>query len=175
MTLHPWKFLGKRSVVSGKIFRYSLASFELSDGRRPDFDLLDFADWVNVIALTKDGKLLLIRQYRIGTQGFTIEIPGGAINREEDPLEGAKRELLEETGYTTKTWRKIGTLDPNPAFQGNRCHVFLAEGVEKTHDVSFDEHEEIEVDLVEVALVRQMIKTGEITHCIVLAALSLYL
>ncbi len=175
MSLYPWKFLGKRIVSSGKIFKYLLATFELPDGRKPEFDLLEFADWVNVIALTKDGRLVFIRQYRVGTNNFTLEIPGGGINHNEDPLDGAKRELQEETGYTSETWHKLGTLDPNPAVQCNHCHVFFAEGAEKTHAVAFDEHEEIEVDLVEVVRVREMIKKGEITHCIVLAALSLYL
>ena len=83
-------------------------------------------DWVNVIALTPDDQVVMVRQHRAGTDTITLEIPGGMIDPGEGPLDGGRRELLEETGYVADTWIHIGSVEPNPAIQDNTCHTLLA-------------------------------------------------
>ncbi|GAC1549517.1 MAG: hypothetical protein NVS3B10_12830 [Polyangiales bacterium] len=85
-------------------------------------------DWCNVVPLTDDGKVVLVRQHRWGTDAASLEIPGGIVDPGEAPLDAARRELREETGYDAGELVSLGAVDPNPALQGNRLHMFLARG-----------------------------------------------
>jgi len=140
-----------------------------------DFYVLDGSDWVNVIPVTPEGNLLLVRQYRHGTEEVTIEIPGGAVDlRDEGPLHAARRELLEETGHAADSWTELGFVHPNPAIQSNRCWTFLAEGCRRVAAPKFDPGEDIEVVLAPAASVDDLVRRGEIDHALVLAALQLW-
>jgi ADP-ribose pyrophosphatase len=139
-------------------------------GAEHDFVVLESPAWVNVIPLTAAEEVVLIRQYRHGIKEVTLEIPGGLVEATDTPLGAAKRELLEETGFRGKTWVDLGYVHPNPAIQDNRCHTFLALGVTPAGPQSLDEKEDIEVLLRPLVEIPRLIREGEITHALVVAA-----
>lgn len=175
MKITKWKTLNTELKLTATIFRYLKIKRESpTTNTSSDFDVIQCFNWVNVIALTKDQKVVLIKQYRHGTDQVTVEIPGGAVHPGEDVLLAAQRELLEETGYTSKEWSFIGRVDANPAFMNNHCDTYLALNAEKTHDQDLDPFEEIEVYLRDKKDLAHLVKEGEITHSIVIAALFLF-
>ena len=137
-------------------------------GTSRTFYRFDFPDWVNIVALTQDRQIVLIRQCRFGTGQLETEIPGGMIEKGESPLEAGLRELLEETGYGGGSARIIGNVCPNPALQDNRCYTVLAENVEKIQSPALDDMEDIEVILQPEASLLEMIQSGQLSHGLVL-------
>ncbi len=140
-----------------------------------DFFRLEFPPWVNIIACTEKKELVLIRQYRYGTDRIELEIPGGAVNDVvEPPLAAGLRELLEETGYAGENARIIGKVSPNPAIQNNFCYTVLVENVQKVRRPALDEMEDIDVLLVPEDEAFACIEDGSIAHGLVLNALMFY-
>ena len=170
-----WHRNDARRIQRCGIFSLDRVTFTPPEGgdARP-FYVLDLPDWINVIALTDDGRVPLVRQYRFGIEELTLEIPGGMCNGDEDPLDAAKRELREETGYESDDWTALGWVHPNPPLQNNRCHTFLARSARKTSEPQLDPNERIEQALVPLAELPKRIEDGEITHALVLAAFQLY-
>jgi len=140
-----------------------------------DFYIIDTSDWINVIPITADQQVVMVRQYRHGSRLVTLEIPGGMVDLGETPKEAASRELLEETGYQAGEWQKMGVVSPNPAIFTNRCYTFLARNVEKVSEPMPDQTEDIEVALIPIADVPELIRKGEIDHAIVVGAFYQYL
>ncbi len=134
--------------------------------------VLETADWVNVVAFTPGGRLVVVRQYRFGSATVTTEIPGGVVDPGESSGEAARRELREEAGYTSERWTHLGSVEPNPAFHDNLCHHWLAEDARPTHEQDLDSGEDIVVATLARAEVLEMIQSGEIRHALVLTALS---
>jgi ADP-ribose pyrophosphatase len=139
-------------------------------GAEHDFVVLESAPWVNVVPLTRDQEVVLIRQYRHGIGEVTLEIPGGLVEAADTPIQAAQRELMEETGFVGETWVDLGYVHPNPAIQNNRCHTFLALGVTPAGPQALDEKEDIEVLLRPLAEIPRLIREGEISHALVVAA-----
>jgi len=139
-----------------------------------DFYILESSDWVNVIPMTADERVVLIRQYRHGIQEITLEIPGGIVENRDTPEQAARRELMEETGYRESDMVSLGVVHPNPAFLNNRCHTFLARDVVRMGDQLQDEKEDIEVLLKPIDDIPGLIREGLITHSLVLAAFYRY-
>jgi 8-oxo-dGTP pyrophosphatase MutT (NUDIX family) len=134
--------------------------------------VLDAPHWVNVVALTPERRLVVVRQFRFGTSRVTVEIPGGIVDPGEEPLAAAKRELREESGYTAPRWSLLGAVAPNPAFQNNVCHHWLAEDAERTEaELALDPGEDIVVDTLPLDEVAARIRSGEIDHSLVISAL----
>jgi len=174
--MEKWELIEKKNILKAHVFRYLQVRRKSPLTQRiGEFDIVQCSNWVNVIAITPDQKIVLIKQYRHGTDSYTTEIPGGAINHNEDPLIGAQRELEEETGYTSTDWKKLGSVEVNPAFMTNSCHTFLALNAVKTKEQNLDPFEEIEVFLEDVGGIKTLVKSGEITHSLVVAAFYFYL
>ena len=166
MSIKPWKVL-----ESGYVYpKFRVDKCELPNGKFLDALILEFRAWANIIALTRNHEVVLIRQYRHGVQEVLWEIPGGVVEEGEDPLEGVKRELLEETGYTASRFIQVGKLYPNPAFQTNTVYCFLALNAEKVTGQSLDDGEDIEVQLVPMDQLITMIRNGEFPHALLVAA-----
>jgi 8-oxo-dGTP pyrophosphatase MutT (NUDIX family) len=131
-------------------------------------------DWVNVVPYTADGRLVLVRQFRTGVWANTLELPGGMVDPGEAPERAAVRELEEETGYVAGRVVDLGWVHPNPAFQDNRCHTFLAlDCVPGPGGQAQDAGEDIQVELHPVADVPGLLRGGVITHALVVVAFHL--
>ncbi len=134
--------------------------------------VLETPDWVNVVALTADRQLVCVEQYRFGSQSVTLEIPGGVLDRGEEHGAAARRELLEETGHTASRWTYLGAVEPNPAFQDNLCHHWLAEDAVRTQALGLDPGEDIAVRTLPVDEAVRAVHDGRIRHALVITALS---
>lgn len=134
--------------------------------------VLESVDWVNVVALTKDGQCVMIRQFRFGVGYTTLEVPGGMVDPGEEPLTAARRELAEETGFSGGRWRYLGAVEPNPAVHDNLCHHFLAEDVRCNARQTLSGGEEIRVEIMPRMRVIGAARGGEIKHALALSALS---
>jgi 8-oxo-dGTP pyrophosphatase MutT (NUDIX family) len=156
-----------------RIFKVLLARYRMPrTGRESTFSVIDSPDWVNVVASDKHGQLILIRQFRVGSASFTLEVPGGMVDPGEHPRDTAARELYEECGYRAERIIDLGYVEPNPAIFNNRAHMFLAEGCERVGAQVLDEGEDIEVVPVPIDEALRMLHTGQITHALVSVALS---
>ena len=167
MSIMPWK------ILESSYFRprFRLDKCELSNGNFLNATVLELSTWVNILALTENREVVLIKQYRHGVQDVLWEIPGGVVNDDEDPLGGAKRELLEETGYTASDFIQVGKIYPNPSFQTNSMYCFIALNAEEVARQHLDEGEDIEVHLVPLNQLIEMAKRGEFPHALQVAAL----
>lgn len=134
--------------------------------------VLETPDWVNVVALDDADRLIVVHQFRFGTSQFTTEIPGGMVDEGEFHGDAAKRELREEAGHTAERWTYLGAVQPNPAFQDNVCHHWLAEGAKLTHPQELDSGEDIAVEAWTLEQVKRGIVDGSIRHALVMTALS---
>lgn len=174
MPIKPWKVLETSYVRP----RFRIDKCELANGSLLDATVFEFRTWANVLALTKDGDVVLVKQYRHGIRDVLLEFPGGIIEDDEDPLEGIQRELLEETGYVTSNIVEVAKLYPNPALQTNTQYCFLARDAEKVSEQNLDIGEDIEVQLVPLDELIEMAKCGQFPHALdaaVLLQVLLYL
>lgn len=147
-----------------------------SGDRRKEVIVVNAPDWVNIIPILDDGRVVLIRQWRYGIAAPCLEIPGGLIDAEENAEEAAARELLEETGYHARKIRPLGTTHPNPAFLSNRLTTYLAtdlEKVEPDREVFGIDDEQITVEPTPLDQIASLIREGAITHSLVIAAFHL--
>lgn len=168
----PWRELAREQLQDCRVFRVSRTLAESPDGRaRHPFFRIDSSDWVNVIPLTDDGGVVMVRQYRHGCRDVTLEIPGGMVDPGEDPAQAAARELLEETGYQAQRIERLGSVNPNPALFGNRLHAFVATGARAVAEIRNDAREETVVEIVPRAALRERVRDGQVDHALVLAAL----
>jgi 8-oxo-dGTP pyrophosphatase MutT (NUDIX family) len=174
--LELWNSIEKKELGDYYIFRLTQQrSRSPRNGRIHNFYVLETPDWVNVIPITPEGKVVLIRQYRVGVNEVTLEIPGGMVDEADgDPAESARRELLEETGYAAEGFVKIGRVTSNPAFINNYTHTYLALNARLTGQTSFDSAEYIEFELADIDAIPALIASGQITHSLVIAAFYHY-
>lgn len=177
MSSEPKRWLRLRSEPhsSTRIFDVKRTVFRHPDrANEQNFFVIDAPDWVNVIALTPDLRVVLVKQFRYGINDFSIEIPGGVVEQGEDFLTAGRRELREETGYVGDSARFLGSVHPNPAIQSNRCHLVLVENARLESELGWDPDEELAVVLKPVDEVYALAYSGGITHALVLDALLLF-
>lgn len=170
----PWERVTRKRALETRVFRIDeLRLKSPRDGREHPFFLMDCPDWVNIVPITADGHVVMVRQHRYGTDEETLELPGGMTDPGENPAEAAKRELLEETGYQAADVIATGVIAPNPALQSNRTHSFLARNVvAKPGGMKLDGGEDIEVALVPLAEIPARVASGEICHALVVVAFT---
>jgi 8-oxo-dGTP pyrophosphatase MutT (NUDIX family) len=169
--VRTWPRLSRRTLHEARVFTL-VAEEHVSPRTRETLEavVLESSDWCNVIAVTEADELVMVRQFRFGTQQVELEIPGGIVDPGEDPLLSAQRELLEETGYRAARWSSLGSVAPNPAIHRNRLHSFLAEGCVHVAEQEFDAFEDISVDVLPRARVDALIADGTICHALVVVA-----
>lgn len=174
--IEQWETLSSRTVADCRIF-----TVDMIRRKRPsqqvegEFALLRSRDWVNIIPITERDTVVMIRQFRHGTGGITLEVPGGIVEPGEEPVLAAMRECTEETGFSGEGVAELlGINEPNPAFQDNRCFSYVWRGCKRVAVQSLDEHEDIEVVEIPLGDVRSLVRNGTIRHSLVLTALFFY-
>jgi protein-tyrosine-phosphatase/8-oxo-dGTP pyrophosphatase MutT (NUDIX family) len=170
--VRPWQAISTESVYDCRLFsvlrRRSLSPRTLSIH---DVFLLRVPDWVNIVPLTAEGHVVMIRQYRHGVEEITLEVPGGMLApTDTDPAVAARREMLEETGYDSEIIESLGSTHPNPAIQGNRCHTFVARDVVWRRPPTHLGFEHTEPVLVPRAEIPGLVRSGVISHALVIVA-----
>lgn len=148
---------------------------EYPDGRvQPEYYVLEYPSWINIIAITDDGQIILERQWRQALGIVSLEIPAGVVEDGETPLAAAQRELAEETGYTGGEWTELLTIAPNPGVMNNLCHCFLARGVVHTTTQHLDDTEDLEVMLCSESDVFDHLQRGDFLQAMMVAPLWKY-
>jgi ADP-ribose pyrophosphatase len=173
-----WEEKSRRRVASSPLFDIYTALHAAADGRTGECWVLDAPDWVNVVPVLEEqgqeARFVMVRQFRHGAAMITTEFPAGLVERGEDPRVAAARELLEETGYRAARLTALGKVQPNPAFMGNWCHTFLAQGLVPAAGAHLDALEVLDAVAIPVAEVERLMGTGEYVNSLALVALTLY-
>jgi ADP-ribose pyrophosphatase len=173
--LAPFRQSRREVLATYRVFE--IGRIELTDGAgrpRGDAFTLQCRDWCNVVAVTPHDEVVLVWQYRFGTDALSLEIPGGVIDAGETPIEAARRELREETGYEAAALEPLVVVEANPAIQNNRCFTFVARGARPTAATGFDDQEEMETALVPAARIADLLDGGQVTHALVQCALETF-
>lgn len=171
---NDWKILNEKLLQKTRVFDLWVQRMLFPDGKSADdFFFLKTADWVNVIPITPDNNVVMVEQFRHGTNVRSLETPGGLVEPGADGLQTAIKELAEETGYEAEEMLSLGQLSPNPAMLRNACHVFYAKNATPKHKLNLEPAEDISVHLVPLKNIPEMILSGEIKHSIVAAAFYL--
>jgi len=171
-----WEKRGSKLLGDHRIFKLREDQvINPRTGKQHNMVILDCPDWVNIVALTPDREVVMINQYRHGTETVELEIPGGMMDPgETDPVATALRELQEETGYTGENARIIGECFANPAIMNNRVHTILVENCRLTHEVQLDDGEDLATHLVPADDLPRLVKEQKIQHSTIVAALHYF-
>jgi len=173
-----WKEISRKKILSSNVFNVYSAERISRDGTKGEFVFLESPDWVNIVPITEDERgtdcFIMVRQYRQGSESITLEFPGGVLDEGELPEEGAKRELLEETGYRPGKLIFAGKVSPNPALMTNWSYTYIAEELERTHDQNLDALEFVDVELVPITEVEDRMGEEPYINAVIMAALAWY-
>ena len=172
MSLRPWKILGSKYLYKTNGVALRIDQCEINNGTIFEPYVFECGTWVNVVALTKSREVILEKQYRHGVGQVLLEIPAGVMDaKDENPMQAAKRELLEETGYTSERFIEVSKVYPNPATHNNLTYSFLALDVEKVGQQHLDETEEIDVFLMPLDELVSTAKAGGLPQALHISAL----
>jgi ADP-ribose pyrophosphatase len=173
--VREWTELRREPVADCRVFSVERSwARSPEDGSEHDYYRILSVDWAQVVPVTADGDIVMIRQYRHGAERITLEIPGGLVDPGEPPDRAAARECLEETGYRAEKVRSLGSLNPNPALFGHRLHAFVAEGVEPVGEIQNTGREQTAVELVPAAELPRLLTEGIIDHALIAVTLWRY-
>lgn len=173
--IDPWKRRSSTPRGDYRVFRVREdISLSPTSGEPFSFYVIESNPWVNIIPVTPEGRIVMIRQYRHGIRSSTLEVPGGLVDDGESPRDAAVREMMEETGYISDDVVDLGSVAPNPAIQENRCYTYLARDVRATHEQQLDHAEIIDILELDPEDIPALIRSGEINHALVVAAFHLY-
>jgi ADP-ribose pyrophosphatase len=171
--IKPWEKLSSHPVGDFRIFTIR-SDRKISPRTRQehDFYVIDCVNWVNVIALTADQRLVMVEQYRHGSDTTELEIPGGMMDATDaSPEATGMRELREETGYSGQNAALIGQILPNPAIMSNTCFTVMVDNCQCLHPVQFDHGEDLLTRLVPLTDIPDLVAAGKIRHALVVVAL----
>ncbi len=169
--IKPWQVQSAEMVADCRIFQVRKeTTLSPRTGQAHEMFVMHHPTWVNIVPLTPDRQVVMVEQWRHGTHTVELETPGGLVDRGETPEACARRELLEETGYTAGSFRALGWVHPNPAIQDNILHYVLATDCRHTAEPTLDHAEDIVVCLVPLDDIPRLIGTGKITHSLVIGA-----
>ncbi|MBT4762276.1 MAG: NUDIX hydrolase [Bdellovibrionaceae bacterium] len=167
-----WKTLSSEYLFQSRTFKMRVDKCELPDGRvMPKYYVMEFTDWVHVVALTQNMELVLVDQYRHAKQERYLELPGGNLEPNESLVDSAKRELLEETGYSAGNIKEVGEHYPNPALQSNAVRVFLATDCKKVAEQDLDPFEDLTVTLMPYGEALKKLDKGGFKHSLMNSSL----
>ena len=173
MTGTPWERLEKRAILENPYYTMSHDRYRRPDGEAADYYYVDIAGSTLIIPVHADGRLTLGRQYRYLFRRSGLELPKGGLPRGVDPLENARKELLEEAGLTAEKWEKIGEFAPYVGVSNECCHVFVAQNLREV-GAQLEPTEEIEVVTATLEELQASIASGECWDGMTMAALQLY-
>jgi 8-oxo-dGTP pyrophosphatase MutT (NUDIX family) len=159
-----WKTLSSEYLFKDLWFTVRKDRCERPDGKIVDpYYVYEFPEWVTAVAFTKDGKIIMERQYRHACGLTMYEIPGGCVDDTDRDLESAiARELVEETGYVFDSFEYMGRTSANPSTHNNWMHMFIARGGELKKEQELDDNEDIEIHLLTVDEVKDLLKENQI-------------
>ncbi|MBH8577102.1 NUDIX hydrolase [Nostocaceae cyanobacterium CENA369] len=177
MDLFDWNVLNSKYVVKDRWISVRADTCQMPDGKIVEpYYVLEYPTWVNVVALTKNQEVVLVKQYRHGLQKTFLELPCGSVETEDiSPILAAKRELLEETGYTSDNFLETGVLSANPANHNNLTYCFLATNVEKIADLNLDDTEQIDLVLLHLEKTIEIIESRILLQSLHISSLFLAL
>lgn len=175
MEKQKWTILESQYLIKRPWLTARRDTVQLSNGKiNPEFYILEYPTWVNVIAITESGDFVMVEQYRHGLQDVFTEIVAGVVEPGEEPLDAAKRELLEESGYAGGDWQLLTVLSQNPSTSTNLTYCYLARGVRKVSDQQLDETEDIAVRIMTEQEVKDMLLADEMKQALMAAPLWKY-
>jgi ADP-ribose pyrophosphatase len=175
LKIKPWKLVSSKIEKSFRIFDLRIdRAVSPRTGMEHEFYVFESKEWVNIIPITRENEVVLIKQYRHGVSDIVLEIPGGIVEEGDTPLDAAVRELKEETGYSPSEMVLLGMAHANPAFLNNRCYSYLALDCFSDGPQNLDDKEDIEIVLKPLAEIPRLIREGEISHSLILAAFYRY-
>ncbi|MGZ3837409.1 MAG: NUDIX hydrolase [Flavisolibacter sp.] len=167
-----WKVLESEYLFNEPWLTVRKEKCELPDGRlMPAYYVLEYPTWVTAFALTKDEKVVMVKQYRHGLNVISTELPGGVVDKGETPEMAIARELKEETGFVFESYEYLGKISANPATTNNYMYIFLARGGEKVSEQNLDDTEDVEVLIHSIDEVKQLIKENNIVQALHTAAI----
>lgn len=171
-----WREVERKSVFAARIFDVTDSVCVSPDGQRSTFTVIETGDWVVVVPVRDGGNsFFMVRQWRHGAREMSLEFPGGVIEPGESPLEGAARELREETGCVAGRLSKLGVMSPNPAIMSNRVHFFLAEDLRVEGGLRPDRDEFLRAETVDADAVRAGLGAPPYIHALTASAFCFYL
>lgn len=168
----PAKLNSSKIIYKGKVFSFFSDNVTLPNGLTTNIDVIRHPGASAIVPLLNDNEIILIKQYRYAVGGFIWEIPAGVLDPGEAPLECAKRELIEETGYSANEMEKLTEIVPVPGYSDERIHIFLATGLSESKQ-NLDDDEILKVHTLKLDAAMEMIKSGEITDSKTIAGLFL--
>lgn len=170
--MEKWKILSSEYISKAPWATLRRDTCELPDGRINDhYYVLEYPDWVNMVGITADQELIVIKQYRHGAGIISLELPAGTTEANEAPEKAAIREMLEETGYAFDEMEEIAQLYANPATSGNITYTYLMKGGKKIQEQDLDEHESIEVFLIPLNEAKQLLLENKFSQALHSSAL----
>lgn len=166
--MEKWTLLDSKYIIQRPWATLRVDKLQLPNGNiKDEYYVLEYPTWVNMVAFTEDNELLFVRQYRHGSGEIMVELPAGVVEEGEDPAEAARRELLEETGYSFTSIAYVCMLYANPATSGNLTYTYVLRGGKKVQEQQLDSSEDIEVVIMGIEEAKQFLfdnKIGQALH-----------